>query len=65
MKIKYLGDDEWFTRGKVYEVQDQLVQSQSMVLTDLISLYKALGGGWEINEPAPAPVASESPPKAI
>ena len=49
----------------LYEVQDQLVQSQSMVLTDLISLYKALGGGWEINEPAPAPVASESPPKAI
>ncbi len=38
----------------VYQVQDQLVQSQSMVLTDLISLYKALGGGWELSEPASA-----------
>jgi outer membrane protein TolC len=27
--------------------QDQLAQSQVAVVTDLISLYKALGGGWE------------------
>jgi len=27
--------------------QDQLAQSQVNVITNLISLYKALGGGWE------------------
>jgi len=27
--------------------QDQLVQSDGQVLTDLVSVYKALGGGWE------------------
>lgn len=29
------------------QAQDQVVQSQSLVLMDLVSLYKALGGGWE------------------
>jgi NodT family efflux transporter outer membrane factor (OMF) lipoprotein len=28
------------------EVQDQLTQSDALVLTDLVALYKALGGGW-------------------
>lgn len=27
--------------------EDQLIQSQTIVLTNLVSLYKALGGGWE------------------
>ncbi len=31
----------------LYASQDQLIQSQTAVVTDLISLYKALGGGWE------------------
>jgi NodT family efflux transporter outer membrane factor (OMF) lipoprotein len=35
--------------------EDQLVLSNSFVLTDLISLYKALGGGWQVFEPAPDP----------
>jgi NodT family efflux transporter outer membrane factor (OMF) lipoprotein len=26
--------------------QDQLIQSDALVLSDLVSLYKALGGGW-------------------
>ena len=26
--------------------QDQLLQSDAQVLTDLVSIYKALGGGW-------------------
>ncbi len=30
-------------------VEDQLAQSEANVATDLASLYKALGGGWEIN----------------
>jgi multidrug efflux system outer membrane protein len=28
--------------------QDQLAQSQVRAITNLISLYKALGGGWDI-----------------
>jgi outer membrane protein TolC len=28
--------------------EDALAQSEQLVLTDLIALYKALGGGWEI-----------------
>jgi NodT family efflux transporter outer membrane factor (OMF) lipoprotein len=31
----------------LYASQDQLVQSETTVLTNLIALYKALGGGWE------------------
>lgn len=31
--------------------QDSVVQSRSAVNIDLVSLYKALGGGWERNDP--------------
>jgi len=31
----------------LYQAQDQLVQSERAVSANLISLYKALGGGWE------------------
>jgi len=31
----------------VLQNEDALAQSQAMIRTDLISLYKALGGGWE------------------
>lgn len=34
----------------LYQSQDQLAQSQQTVSTDLIALYKALGGGWEGSE---------------
>jgi outer membrane protein TolC len=27
--------------------EDQLVQSDRLIATDLVALYKALGGGWE------------------
>jgi multidrug efflux system outer membrane protein len=33
----------------VYQSQDALAQSDVALRTDLVSLYKALGGGWEIN----------------
>lgn len=39
---------------QLFQSQDLLVQSESFVLTDLISLYKALGGGWEIAAPETA-----------
>jgi outer membrane protein, multidrug efflux system len=30
----------------LYAIEDQLAQSQTTVTTDLVSLYRALGGGW-------------------
>jgi NodT family efflux transporter outer membrane factor (OMF) lipoprotein len=35
---------------QLYLSEDELVRSESFVLTDLIALYKALGGGWEVGE---------------
>jgi len=32
----------------LYQAQDALVQSDRTVSTDVVALYKALGGGWEI-----------------
>jgi outer membrane protein TolC len=31
----------------LFSTQDQVVQSKAAILKDLVSLYKALGGGWE------------------
>lgn len=39
--------------------QDQLAQSNQTVSTNLVALYKALGGGWEVGEQA-APMQSAS-----
>lgn len=36
-------------------IQDQLAQSQTLTATALVAVYKALGGGWEIDPDAPAP----------
>lgn len=35
------------------EHEDQLAQSQTAVVTRLISLYKALGGGWSVPPSTP------------
>jgi outer membrane protein, multidrug efflux system len=46
----------------LYQVQDQFVQSRQDVSTALVALFKALGGGWQIEPtaaealPAPLPV---------
>ena len=37
----------------LYTNQDLLAQSQTSISTDLVSLYKALGGGWSISPEAP------------
>jgi multidrug efflux system outer membrane protein len=39
------------TQQALFASQDSLVQSNEAVATDLVALYKALGGGWEIGEP--------------
>jgi outer membrane efflux protein/MacB-like protein len=35
----------------LYANEDQLVQSQTSVTTNLVGLYRALGGGWNLGEP--------------
>ncbi|MGD0886395.1 MAG: efflux transporter outer membrane subunit [Thermodesulfovibrionales bacterium] len=37
----------------LYAAEDALVQSEGNISTDLIALYKALGGGWESVPPEP------------
>jgi outer membrane protein TolC len=34
-------------QSSLYSSQNALVQSECSIVTDLIALYKALGGGWE------------------
>jgi NodT family efflux transporter outer membrane factor (OMF) lipoprotein len=36
------------TEQSLYQSEDLLAQSEQTVSTDLIALYKALGGGWEL-----------------
>ncbi len=36
-----------------FATQDSVAQSERAISTDLISLYKALGGGWEVMLPVP------------
>jgi NodT family efflux transporter outer membrane factor (OMF) lipoprotein len=43
------------TQQALFSAQNQLVQSNQAVATDLVALYKALGGGWEIGEPTTQP----------
>ncbi|MGA2071756.1 MAG: efflux transporter outer membrane subunit [Sedimentisphaerales bacterium] len=38
-------------QGSLYSSEDALVQSTRNLSTDLISLYKALGGGWDSQSP--------------
>lgn len=40
------------TQGTLLRAEDESVQTQSAVATDLASLYKALGGGWNDTIPA-------------
>ncbi|MCX5633842.1 MAG: efflux transporter outer membrane subunit [Phycisphaerae bacterium] len=43
----------------LYASEDSLVQSNRNLSTDLVALYKALGGGWEEEEPNAVGVKSE------
>jgi len=46
----------------LYSSQDALVQSNRAVSTNLVALYKALGGGWA-EEPQPAPTTRPQGPR--
>jgi len=39
----------------LFTAQDSLAQSERDVSLELIALYKALGGGWQVAGPVPAP----------
>ncbi len=44
-------------RRSLYAAEDRLASSETAVVTSLIAVYKALGGGWDPDAPAPrAPV---------
>ncbi len=49
--IKGLGDflNVLEAQRSLYDSQDQLVQSERTAVSDLIALYKAIGGGWEVD----------------
>jgi multidrug efflux system outer membrane protein len=36
------------SEGSLYQAEDQFVQNEQGVSTDLVGLFKALGGGWDI-----------------
>jgi outer membrane protein TolC len=40
------------TQRSLTSFQDQLAQSRGSAALDLVSLYKALGGGWDFNDHA-------------
>ena len=41
------------TQRSLFKQQDDLLQSESQVVVDLIALYKALGGGWDSQADGP------------
>jgi NodT family efflux transporter outer membrane factor (OMF) lipoprotein len=45
----------------LFVTQDALVQSDRTVSTNLVTLYKVLGGGWEVEAQDPASVADAKP----
>ena len=54
--IRYKEGESDFTgvfvlQGDLVQKQDQLAQAQGEVVTSLVGVYKALGGGWEIRCP--------------
>lgn len=54
-------------RQSLYNAQDQLAQSEGALRRNLLSLYKALGGGWEdlplVEQPAGARSSAYAAPK--
>lgn len=48
-------------RRALYEADDQLAVSDQGIALDLIALYKAMGGGWEAQPPAPASATAARP----
>jgi len=58
-RVNYL--DVLDARRSLYQSEDQLAVSDQAVSLDLITLYKALGGGWETSAREPPNVQSSAP----
>ena len=57
---------ELSAQQSVLQDRDQLVQSEAQLRRDLVSLYKALGGGWETMpsiDPSPVAATADEAPK--
>lgn len=50
--------------GSLYSIQDQLAQADGALATDVVSLYTALGGGWDDTAVPPPGAKPVGPPKA-
>jgi multidrug efflux system outer membrane protein len=50
---------------QLYQSQQELLQSETIVTTSLIALYKALGGGWETDNPPGQSQMSQAPQQAL
>jgi NodT family efflux transporter outer membrane factor (OMF) lipoprotein len=48
-------------QGSLFATQDQLVQSNQLVLQHVVALYKAIGGGWDSSEVAVEGSSADSP----
>ena len=44
--------DVLVSQAALYQSRDQLTQSEQNLAVDLVTLYKALGGGWDMDAPA-------------
>ena len=53
------------SQRNLFASQDQLAQSERIVSSDVVALYKALGGGWESQEPPPATANARAPRTGI
>ena len=52
----------WTASGHSIATEDQLAQSEQTVAANLIALYKALGGGWEL---LPQPPGEHGKPRVL
>ena len=48
------------TQENLFALQDQLVTAQAQIVVDLIALYKALGGGWNLDQPVDPDASANS-----
>jgi NodT family efflux transporter outer membrane factor (OMF) lipoprotein len=49
----------------LYQAQDQLIQSEQRRAVALVALCKALGGGWDLNQDAPANSSGTADPAIV
>lgn len=53
------------TQRRLFDSQDAQVQSQQAVTQNLVTLYRALGGGWDPNQPGGSPSFEPAPAETL